>query len=60
MFPMTGEKMTIGRSPETSVFLDDVTVSREHATLGLLCRGRVHREVLRFIDEVGTEIVGRL
>jgi pSer/pThr/pTyr-binding forkhead associated (FHA) protein len=32
-FPMTGEKMTIGRSPETSVFLDDVTVSREHATL---------------------------
>ena len=32
-FPMTGEKMTIGRSPETDVFLDDVTVSREHATL---------------------------
>ena len=25
--------MTIGRSPETDVFLDDVTVSREHATL---------------------------
>jgi pSer/pThr/pTyr-binding forkhead associated (FHA) protein len=32
-FPLTGEKMTIGRSPETDVFLDDVTVSREHATL---------------------------
>jgi pSer/pThr/pTyr-binding forkhead associated (FHA) protein len=32
-FPMSGEKMTIGRSPETDVFLDDVTVSREHATL---------------------------
>jgi pSer/pThr/pTyr-binding forkhead associated (FHA) protein len=32
-FPMTGEKMTIGRSPETDVVLDDVTVSREHATL---------------------------
>ena len=32
-FPMAGEKMTIGRSPETDVFLDDVTVSREHATL---------------------------
>ena len=32
-FPMVGEKMTIGRSPETDVFLDDVTVSREHATL---------------------------
>jgi pSer/pThr/pTyr-binding forkhead associated (FHA) protein len=32
-FPMQGEKMTIGRSPETDVFLDDVTVSRDHATL---------------------------
>ena len=32
-FPLTGEKMTIGRSPETEIFLDDVTVSREHATL---------------------------
>ena len=32
-FPLAGEKMTIGRSPETDVFLDDVTVSREHATL---------------------------
>jgi pSer/pThr/pTyr-binding forkhead associated (FHA) protein len=32
-FPLSGEKMTIGRSPETDVFLDDVTVSREHATL---------------------------
>ena len=32
-FPMSGEKLTIGRSPETDVFLDDVTVSREHATL---------------------------
>ena len=32
-FPLTGEKMTIGRSPETDVFLDDVTVSRGHATL---------------------------
>ncbi len=32
-FPLTGEKMTIGRSPEAGVFLDDVTVSRDHATL---------------------------
>ena len=32
-FPMAGEKMTIGRSPETDVFLDDVTVSRDHAQL---------------------------
>jgi pSer/pThr/pTyr-binding forkhead associated (FHA) protein len=32
-FPLGGEKMTVGRSPETDVFLDDVTVSREHAVL---------------------------
>ena len=32
-FPLTGEKMTIGRSPEAGVFLDDVTVSRDHALL---------------------------
>ena len=32
-FPLTGEQMTIGRSPEADVFLDDVTVSRDHAVL---------------------------
>jgi hypothetical protein len=32
-FPLTGERMTIGRSPEAGVFLDDVTVSRDHAVL---------------------------
>jgi hypothetical protein len=32
-FPLHGERMTIGRSPEAEVFLDDVTVSREHAVL---------------------------
>ena len=46
-FPMTGEKMTIGRSPETSVFLDDVTVSREHATL-------VRRGGEWFLDDSGS------
>lgn len=46
-FPMTGEKMTIGRSPETSVFLDDVTVSREHATL-------VRRGGDWFLDDSGS------
>ena len=25
--------MTIGRSPDTEIFLDDVTVSRDHAVL---------------------------
>ena len=28
-----GEAITIGRSPESTIFLDDVTVSRQHATL---------------------------
>jgi pSer/pThr/pTyr-binding forkhead associated (FHA) protein len=46
-FPMSGEKMTIGRSPETDVFLDDVTVSREHATL-------VRRGGDWFLDDSGS------
>jgi pSer/pThr/pTyr-binding forkhead associated (FHA) protein len=46
-FPMAGEKMTIGRSPETDVFLDDVTVSREHATL-------VRRGGDWFLDDAGS------
>ena len=29
----TGDSITIGRSPESTIFLDDVTVSRQHATL---------------------------
>jgi hypothetical protein len=32
-FPLHGERMTIGRSPEAEIFLDDVTVSRDHAVL---------------------------
>ena len=32
-FNLTGERNTIGRSPEAEVFLDDVTVSRDHALL---------------------------
>jgi pSer/pThr/pTyr-binding forkhead associated (FHA) protein len=32
-FPLRGERMVIGRSPEAEVFLDDVTVSRDHAVL---------------------------
>ena len=46
-FPMSGEKMTIGRSPETEIFLDDVTVSREHATL-------VRRGGDWFLDDSGS------
>ena len=32
-FPLEGERMTIGRRPESDIFLDDVTVSRDHALL---------------------------
>lgn len=30
-FPLTDDLVSVGRSPESSVFLDDVTVSRHHA-----------------------------
>ena len=30
-FPLDGDRMTIGRRPDSDVFLDDVTVSRDHA-----------------------------
>jgi hypothetical protein len=32
-FPLDADRVEIGRSPESHVFLDDVTVSRTHATL---------------------------
>jgi pSer/pThr/pTyr-binding forkhead associated (FHA) protein len=32
-FTLTSERLTIGRSPESDIFLDDVTVSRRHAVL---------------------------
>ena len=34
-FHPSGERTTIGRSPECEIFLDDVTVSRRHAVLTL-------------------------
>ena len=37
-FPLEQERLTIGRSPECDIFLDDVTVSRHHAVL--VKRGR--------------------
>jgi hypothetical protein len=33
VFSAVGERTTVGRSPDCDVFLDDVTVSRRHATL---------------------------
>lgn len=32
-FPIEGERMSVGRRPESEVFLDDITVSRDHALL---------------------------
>jgi hypothetical protein len=32
-FALAGERMSIGRRPDSGVFLDDVTVSRDHALL---------------------------
>ncbi|MGI8750566.1 MAG: FHA domain-containing protein [Thermoleophilaceae bacterium] len=47
VFPLAGEKMTIGRSPDAEVFLDDVTVSRNHALL-------VRRRDGLYVDDLGS------
>jgi hypothetical protein len=46
-FSVAGEQMRIGRSPESEVFLDDVTVSRNHALL-------VRRRDGLYIDDLGS------
>ena len=46
-FPVDGERMTIGRRPASAVFLDDITVSRDHALL-------VHRTSDWYIDDCGS------
>jgi FHA domain/zinc-ribbon domain len=46
-FPLQGERMMIGRSPEAEIFLDDVTVSRDHAVL-------VRRAGEWFLDDSGS------
>jgi FHA domain len=46
-FPLQGERMMIGRSPEAEIFLDDVTVSRDHAVL-------VRRSGTWFLDDSGS------
>ncbi len=32
-FALTGERMTLGRRPDSDIFLDDITVSRDHAII---------------------------
>jgi len=46
-FPLHGERLTIGRRPDADVFLDDVTVSRDHALL-------VHRADGWHLDDLGS------
>ena len=46
-FAVTGDQMRIGRSPDAEVFLDDVTVSRNHALL-------VRRRDGLYIDDLGS------
>ncbi len=46
-FPLEGERMPIGRRPDSAVFLDDVTVSRDHALL-------VRRGADLFLDDLGS------
>ena len=46
-FPLEGERLTIGRSPDAEIFLDDVTVSRDHAVL-------VRRADDWFLDDSGS------
>ena len=47
VFNVAGERMTIGRSPDAEVFLDDVTVSRNHALL-------VRRRDGLYVDDLGS------
>jgi len=46
-FTLDGEKISIGRSPDAGVFLDDVTVSRNHALL-------VRRKDGLYVDDLGS------
>src|SRR5207302_7542311 len=46
-FPLQGDRLTIGRRPDSDVFLDDVTVSRDHAIL-------VRRSGDYYLDDCGS------
>jgi pSer/pThr/pTyr-binding forkhead associated (FHA) protein len=46
-FPIDGERMSIGRRPDAEVFLDDVTVSRDHALL-------IRRSDHWYLDDCGS------
>jgi pSer/pThr/pTyr-binding forkhead associated (FHA) protein len=46
-FALQGERMSIGRRPDSDVFLDDITVSRDHAVL-------IHRGDMWHLDDCGS------
>jgi hypothetical protein len=46
-FGLDGDRMTIGRRPDSDIFLDDVTVSRDHALL-------VRRGGDLYLDDLGS------
>jgi FHA domain len=55
LFPVSEGRVTIGRSPKSDVFLDDVTVSRDHAQI---TREGTHA-VLRDLDSLNGTYVNR-
>ena len=46
-FAVEGERMSIGRRPDSEVFLDDITVSRDHALL-------IRRSEDWYLDDCGS------
>ena len=46
-FPLQGDRLTIGRRPDAGIFLDDITVSRDHAVL-------VQRSGDYYLDDCGS------
>jgi pSer/pThr/pTyr-binding forkhead associated (FHA) protein len=46
-FPVNSDRMSIGRRPDADVFLDDITVSRDHAVL-------VKRDEEWYLDDCGS------
>jgi FHA domain len=46
-FPLERDRLTVGRRPDSDIFLDDVTVSRDHAIL-------VRRGTDYYLDDCGS------
>ncbi len=46
-FSLQGERLTVGRRPDSDIFLDDITVSRDHAVV-------VRRGSDYFLDDCGS------